>query len=106
MPPDKQSDLAAIAGWFLDQWISSLSTAIEAMTEERPEIGWSVEAPGAQPPAVEAAGPEVVNEAAKAGEPGAQAGTGAPADLLWWGQSFNFLPQPALWIRAEAKTRA
>jgi len=94
VPGDKQNDLAAIPAWFLDQWISSLSTAIEAMTEERPEIGWSANAPGA----------DAATAAAKAGEQDGEHDAEAPDAMLWWGQSFNFLPQPALWIGASPKT--
>ncbi len=98
MPDDKLSGLDDIARWFLDQWISSLSAAIEAMTEERPEISWSVDAPA---------------EAEKAQQPGDGTAAGEPSDgtdakaqqsMLWWEQSFSFLPSPALWIGAAPKT--
>jgi flagellar motor switch protein FliN/FliY len=116
MPHDKLSGLADIARWFLDQWISSLSAAIEAMTEERPEISWSVDAP------VVAGEAQQQSAGAAAGEQGAGAAAGeqsagaaaeeqsagaapiAQQSMLWWEQSFSFLPFPALWIGAAPKT--
>jgi len=116
MPDDKLSGLDDIARWFLDQWISSLSAAIEAMTEERPEIRWSVDAPvvagKAQQPS-DATAAEGESAETAAGEPSAEpaaeeqsdgAAAKAQQSMLWWEQSFSFLPSPALWIGAAPKT--
>src|SRR5712692_7297530 len=98
MPGDKLSGLAEIARWFLDQWISSLSAAIEAMTEERPAISWSVDAP------VEAGKAQQPSDGTAAGETSDGTDAKAQSSMLWWEQSFSFLPFPALWIGAAPKT--
>ena len=77
MPPEPSASENAC--WLMEQWGGALATAIESMTEQRPEVSFTREpAPGA----------------------------GAPAEggAFSWEQGFKEIPQPALWITAPEKT--
>lgn len=56
--------------WLVEAWTGKLTEAVEAMTGERPQVGW---------------------------QPGA-ATAGTPA--LWWEQPFSLVPSAVVWIGA------
>ncbi len=64
------------ARWLMEQWAAALATAIESMTEERPQVECSpADAP--VPPA---------------------------SGALCWEQGYKDIPQPALWVTAPEGT--
>jgi flagellar motor switch protein FliN/FliY len=73
------------ARWLMEQWTAALATAIESMTEERPQV-----------------------EFAPSGAAEAEAAAAAPAPsgigTLCWEQSYKDVQQPALWITAVEST--
>jgi flagellar motor switch protein FliN/FliY len=65
------------ARWLMEQWAAALATAIESMTEERPQVEFAP----------------------------AEAAAGAPASgALCWEQGYKDIQQPALWVTAPEST--
>src|SRR5712691_1438912 len=79
MKPDRSQ----LVAWLAENWTSKLGQILESMADQRPRIEWKQMAP---PPA---AGADV---------PAGDAG------LFWWEQSFNVLPESAVWIGAPETT--
>ena len=77
MEPRAGEPAAENVRWLLEQWTTALVSAIESMTEVRPDIQWA--------------------------EPAAE---GENAKLLCWEQGFSEIPGPALWITAPETTWA
>ena len=63
------------ANWLMEHWATSFALAVESMTEQRPDVPW-----------------EPKTESVDAGE------------VLWHGQSFSIVPEPAFWVGAGAKS--
>jgi len=61
----------------LDELAGSMAQVLESMTDRRPEVTWRAEA-GAM----------------------TEIDPGPEAEMLWWQQKFQILPQPALWVGA------
>lgn len=67
------------ARWLMEQWAAALATAIESMTEVRPQVEFAPAEP--------------------------QPDTAAPSGgALCWEQSYKDIPQPALWVTAPEGT--
>jgi len=71
--PDKKETVRAL----LDAVAEGLAQVLESMTESRPQASW------------EAAAGTL-----------AETGPGADAEMIWWRQKLQILPQPAIWVGA------
>ncbi len=74
-PLDEEPKLRQV----VDAWAGGLGQVLESMADQKPEINWRP-----------AAGPIE--------EIGGPAGPGAEAEILWWEQPFQRMPEAMLWV--------
>jgi len=79
MEQHKQVNGEAAGQWLGKTWAVSLARALDSMTGEISSVEWSSESGGAESPAL-------------AGQ------------MLWWEQSFDLTPEPAVWVGIPEET--
>jgi hypothetical protein len=77
------------ARWLMEQWTAALATAIESMTEERPQVEFAPSGPA---------------EAGAAAAAPAYAPASSGMGTWCWEQGYTDIQQPALWVTAVEAT--